>query len=70
MCISVQICLDAILCFFLQQYVYFKYNRIDDVMVSVLVSRVVDRGFEPRSGQTKDYKIELVFVASPLSMQH
>ena len=26
-------------------------------MVSVLVSSVVDRGFEPRSGQTKDHKI-------------
>jgi hypothetical protein len=26
-------------------------------MVSVLVSSVVDRGFEPRSSQTKDYKI-------------
>jgi hypothetical protein len=26
-------------------------------MVSVLVSSVVDRGFQPRSGQTKDYKI-------------
>ena len=26
-------------------------------MVSVLVSSVVDRGFEPRSGQTKDYEI-------------
>jgi hypothetical protein len=25
-------------------------------MVSVLASSVVDRGFEPRSGQTKDYK--------------
>jgi len=25
--------------------------------VSVLASRKVDRGFEPRSGQTKDYKI-------------
>ena len=32
-------------------------NRIGGVMVSVLVSSVVDRGFEPRSGQTKDYKI-------------
>ena len=30
---------------------------MDGVMVSVLVSSVVDRGFEPRSGQTKDYKI-------------
>ena len=26
-------------------------------MVSVLVSSAVDRGFEPRSAQTKDYKI-------------
>jgi hypothetical protein len=26
-------------------------------MVSVIVSSAVDRGFEPRSGQTKDYKI-------------
>ena len=27
------------------------------VMVSVLVSSAVDRGFEPRSGQTNNYKI-------------
>jgi hypothetical protein len=26
-------------------------------MVSVLASRDVDRGFKPRSGDTKDYKI-------------
>ena len=26
-------------------------------MVSVLAPSAVDRGFEPRSGQTKDYKI-------------
>jgi hypothetical protein len=32
-------------------------HRIGGVMVSVLASSVVDRGFEPRSGQTKDYKI-------------
>jgi hypothetical protein len=32
-------------------------NRIGGVMVSVLASSAVDRGFEPRSGQTKDYKI-------------
>ena len=32
-------------------------NRIGGVMVSVLTSSAVDRGFEPRSGQTKDYKI-------------
>ena len=32
-------------------------NRIGGVMVSVLASSAVDRGFEPSSGQTKDYKI-------------
>jgi hypothetical protein len=32
-------------------------NRIGGVMVSVLTSSEVDRGFESRSDQTKDYKI-------------
>ena len=32
-------------------------HRIGDVMVSVLASSAVDRGFEPRSVQTQDYKI-------------
>ena len=32
-------------------------HRIGGVMVSMLASSAVDRGFEPRSGQTKDYKI-------------
>ena len=32
-------------------------NCIAGVMVSVLASSAVDRGFKPRSGQTKDYKI-------------
>jgi hypothetical protein len=36
---------------------HLSVNRIGDVMVSVLASSVVDRGFEPRSGQTKDYQI-------------
>ena len=31
--------------------------RIGGVIVSVLVSSAVDRGFEPRSDQTKDYTI-------------
>ena len=31
-------------------------NRIDGIMVSVLASSVVDRSFDPRSGQTKNYK--------------
>ena len=35
-----------------------KINEpIGGVMVSVLVLSAVDRGFEPRAGQTKDYKI-------------
>jgi hypothetical protein len=33
------------------------HNRIGDVMVSVLASSAVDRGFEPWSGQARDYKI-------------
>ena len=32
-------------------------HRIGGVMVSMLASSAVDRGFDPRSGQTKDYKI-------------
>jgi hypothetical protein len=32
-------------------------HRIGGVMVCVLASSAVDRGFEPQSGQTKDYKI-------------
>jgi hypothetical protein len=32
-------------------------HRIGGVMVSVLASSAVDRELEPRSGQTKDYKI-------------
>jgi hypothetical protein len=28
-------------------------------MVSLLASSAVDRGFEPRSGQTKDYKMTI-----------
>jgi len=35
-------------------------------MVCMLASSAVDRVFEARSGQSKDYK----FVSSPLSMQH
>ena len=34
-------------------------NEISGVMVSVLPSSAVDRGFEPRSGQTKNYKISI-----------
>jgi hypothetical protein len=43
-------------------------NHIFDVIVSVLASGAVDHGLEPRSVKPKT--IKLVFVASPLSMQH
>jgi len=35
-------------------------NRIAVVMVSLLASSAVDRGFEQRLTQTKDYKIGTV----------
>ena len=37
-------------------------------MVSMIAPSAIERGFEPQSGQTKDYK--LVFVVSPLNTQH
>jgi hypothetical protein len=38
---------------------YNNLNRISGVMVSMLPSSAIDRGFEPWLGQTKDYKIGL-----------
>ena len=32
-------------------------NQVGDIMVSVFAFSVVDRGFKPSSGQTKDYKV-------------
>jgi hypothetical protein len=34
-------------------------DHIGVVMGSMLTSSAVDRGFKPRSGQTKDYKIDI-----------
>ena len=44
------------------QVIYFvlflcRSNRIGGVMVNVLALSAVERGLEPRSGKTKDYKI-------------
>ena len=36
-------------------------------MVSVLVSSEIDRGFEPRSGETKDYEIGICCFSSRYS---
>jgi hypothetical protein len=38
-------------------FVHYFFNCIGGVMISVLASSVVDRGFEFRLGHTKDYKI-------------
>ena len=42
---------------FLFHILQIQINHIDGVIVIVLASSVVDLGFEPRSGQAKDYKI-------------
>ena len=39
-------------------------NGISGVMVSMLALSAIDRGFEPRSGQTKDYKIDICCFSS------
>jgi hypothetical protein len=41
----------------LQSWSYYWPNRIGGVMVSMFVSSAVDRGFDPRRVQIKDYKI-------------
>jgi predicted oxidoreductase len=38
-------------------YMYLLVTHISGVLVSVLAPSAVDRGFEPRSRQTKDYKV-------------
>ena len=49
-------------------YISNKVNGVGGVMVSVIASSTVDRGFEPTRVRPKT--IKLVFVASPLSTQH
>ena len=39
-------------------------TRIGGVMVSVLTSSAVYRGFEPRLGETKDYKIVVCCISA------
>jgi hypothetical protein len=47
---------------------YINIYRIGGVMVSMLTSSAVGRGFE--SSRVIPKTIKLVFVVSPLSMQH
>jgi hypothetical protein len=44
---------------FIFGYLQYLLNCIGGVMVSMLASSAVDLGFEPWSGQTKDYKIDI-----------
>jgi hypothetical protein len=46
---------DMNVCLFRVSAATYNANRIGGVMVRVLASIAVDRGFEPRSGHTKDY---------------
>jgi hypothetical protein len=39
-------------------------NRMGGVMASMLASSVVNRGFEPWSGQTKDYEIGICCLSA------
>ena len=43
--------------FKLYLFISFKHNSTGGVMVRVLALSAVDRGFDPRSGQSKDYEI-------------
>ena len=54
---------------FFNVYIYslclvFNVNRIGGVTLSVFASSAVDRGFEPRSGQTKDYEIGICYFSA------
>ena len=52
------IMLTSIICHMVKQlHTLMKMYHISGVMVSLLTSSAVDRGFEPRTGQTNDYKI-------------
>jgi hypothetical protein len=56
---------EWLFCFFLNvkilalniMHVYVTFNHIGSVMVSMLALSAVENGFEPWSGQTKDYKL-------------
>ena len=44
-------------------HIQYSINSNRGVMVCVLVSSAVDHGFEPRQGQTKDYKISICYFS-------
>ena len=52
------ICIDSAS---VSKFFIFALNCIGSVIASVLTSCVVDREFEPKSDQTKDYEIGICF---------
>ena len=48
----------------MHMFILSRTNCISGVMVSVLTSSGVDREFETRSGQTKDYEIGICFFST------
>ena len=63
-CARSQLFLHFLCCQRDKYIIYFRFKnrkqeRIDGVMVSVLASSPVDRGFDSRSGQTKNYNIAI-----------
>ena len=43
---------------------FYPQEAISSVMVSVLASSVVGRGFDTQSGQTKDYQIGICYFSA------
>jgi hypothetical protein len=57
--VNVEIVLE---CTTLGTAIYILINRISGVMISVIPSSAINRGFEPRSSQTKDYTISILLT--------
>jgi hypothetical protein len=54
---------------YLVRHNLYSYDRTSGLLVSVLTSCLVVRGFEPRSGQTKDYNIDRIFIVLAHSLK-
>ena len=57
---------DMVYCIYVH-VLFLQMNSIGGIMVSMLPSSAVDRGFEPRSGQTKDNKIGICCFSGRLA---
>jgi hypothetical protein len=61
--VNTEVIISACLYTIFQIHIHLKlsnyFNQIYGVVVGVIASSVVDRGFKPSSGQIKDYKIDI-----------